>query len=112
MVRNRHKRAQQVGIYAGEISHSSISEMSRIRNIRWIDLRRRQTLEPSPTRTQAMKGNKVSAVWSRLVRWHQLARERACLRRISDATLKDLGLSRADVEIESHRHFWEDPFNK
>ena len=59
-----------------------------------------------------MKGQ-ISAGWfARVVRWHQLSRERAHLRRVSDATLKDLGLSRADIESESHRHFWEDPFNK
>ncbi|NMY76680.1 MULTISPECIES: DUF1127 domain-containing protein [Pseudomonas] len=59
-----------------------------------------------------MKGQMAATAWARIIRWHQLARERACLRKISDATLKDLGLSRADVEIESNRHFWEDPFNK
>jgi uncharacterized protein YjiS (DUF1127 family) len=49
---------------------------------------------------------------ARISRWYQLSRERACLRQISDAALKDLGLSRADIETESHRAFWDDPFNK
>ena len=49
---------------------------------------------------------------ARLMRWHELSQERALLRQISDAALKDLGLSRADIEIESHRAFWDDPFNK
>ena len=47
-----------------------------------------------------------------IARWYQLSRQRAHLRRISDAALKDLGLSRADIETESHRAFWDDPFNK
>ena len=47
-----------------------------------------------------------------ITRWYQLSRQRAHLRRISDAVLKDLGLSRADIETESHRAFWDDPFNK
>ncbi len=49
---------------------------------------------------------------TQVARWYQLSRERACLRRISDAALKDLGLSRADIETESQRAFWDDPFNK
>ena len=47
-----------------------------------------------------------------IARWYQLSRQRAHLRRISDAVLKDLGLSRADIETESHRAFWDDPFNR
>jgi len=59
-----------------------------------------------------MKGQ-TGMVWiNRVSRWYQLSRERAHLRQISDAALKDLGLSRADIETESHRAFWDDPFNK
>ena len=59
-----------------------------------------------------MKG-RTGMVWiNRVSRWYQLSRERAHLRQISDAALKDLGLSRADIETESHRAFWDDPFNK
>ena len=54
----------------------------------------------------------VKRLLVRVARWHQLSRERASLRKISDAALKDLGLSRADIEIESHRAFWDDPFSK
>lgn len=59
--------------------------------------------------SQKYWAQKVMAV---IARWYQLSRQRAHLRRISDATLKDLGLSRADIESESHRAFWDDPFNK
>ncbi|MNE59633.1 hypothetical protein D3C80_1547430 [compost metagenome] len=45
----------------------------------------------------------------KLTRWHQLYRERTLLASLSDEALKDIGLSRADVEQESERHFWEDP---
>ena len=59
-----------------------------------------------------MKGQ-TGMVWiNRVSRWYQLSRERAQLRQISDAALKDLGLSRADIETESHRAFWDDPFNR
>ena len=59
-----------------------------------------------------MKGQKGVMWFARISRWYQLSRERAYLRQISDAALKDLGLSRADIDTESHRAFWDDPFNK
>ena len=59
-----------------------------------------------------MKGLRAVQWWARIARWYQLSQERANLRRISDAALKDLGLSRADIETESHRAFWDDPFKK
>ncbi|MEO1330528.1 MAG: DUF1127 domain-containing protein [Pseudomonadota bacterium] len=45
-------------------------------------------------------------------RWRvcaQVARERRALRELSDHQLRDLGLSRADVEREAHRPFWDAP---
>ena len=45
-------------------------------------------------------------------RWQVLRHERLMLASMSDDALKDIGLSRADVEQESHRHFWEDPLRK
>ena len=59
-----------------------------------------------------MKGQKGRVWIAQVARWYQLSRERACLRRISEAALKDLGLSRADIETESQRACWDDPFNK
>ncbi|MFZ6048516.1 DUF1127 domain-containing protein [Pseudomonas sp. CR3202] len=53
-----------------------------------------------------------AAAWHRIRRWEQLAYEREQLARMSDAMLKDIGLSRADVMEESERHFWEDPMTK
>lgn len=49
---------------------------------------------------------------ARLQRWAQLYRQRRDLARASDAMLKDLGLSRADVMRESERPFWDDPLAK
>ncbi len=46
---------------------------------------------------------------ARLQRWAQLYQQRRDLARASDAMLKDLGLSRADVMRESERPFWDDP---
>ncbi|MFP3514739.1 DUF1127 domain-containing protein [Pseudomonas sp. SIMBA_077] len=59
-----------------------------------------------------MKGQTRITWLACIARWYQLARERSALRRISDEALKDLGLSRADIELESHRPFWDDPLKK
>lgn len=48
----------------------------------------------------------------RIVRWHELHRERVMLAGMSDEALKDIGLSRADVEQEALRPFWDDPMHK
>ncbi|WP_449431732.1 DUF1127 domain-containing protein [Pseudomonas putida] len=48
----------------------------------------------------------------RLGRWVQLYRQRRELATLSDATLHDLGLSRADIQQEADRHFWDDPLRK
>ncbi|CAM3984909.1 hypothetical protein CCOS865_01758 [Pseudomonas reidholzensis] len=51
-------------------------------------------------------------VAQRLARWHQLYRQRRELAQLSDATLADLGLSRADIQQEAERPFWDDPLRK
>ena len=50
------------------------------------------------------------AVVKRLLRWHELRRQRQQLASLSDAALQDLGLSRADTWVEAQRPFWDDPF--
>ena len=47
--------------------------------------------------------------WRQLRRWWQLAEQRRQLASLSDAALKDIGLSRADAWQESERPFWDDP---
>jgi len=53
-----------------------------------------------------------SGALQRVFRWQALYRERQVLASMSDEALRDIGLNRADVEQESHRHFWEDPLRK
>ncbi|HEY0286854.1 MAG TPA: DUF1127 domain-containing protein [Pseudomonas sp.] len=43
------------------------------------------------------------------LRWLQLHRERMALASLSDDALKDMGLSRADIQQEVERPFWDDP---
>ena len=54
----------------------------------------------------------LRALWQRVVRWHEVSRERHVLAALNDDALKDMGLSRADVEQETHQHFWNDPMGK
>lgn len=44
----------------------------------------------------------------RLLRWHDLARQRRALLTMNDYMLKDIGISRADAEREARRPFWSD----
>ncbi|WP_296249721.1 DUF1127 domain-containing protein [Pseudomonas sp. UBA4194] len=48
----------------------------------------------------------------RVMRWVALAQQRNQLSAMSDAALKDIGLSRADILQESERPFWDDPLGK
>ncbi|MBE8591271.1 DUF1127 domain-containing protein [Pseudomonas sp. MAFF 301449] len=92
-----------------------------IRNIRWIDHSAPHTLTSSPREGEKMKGQKgyvlmvkrpFAGLFQRVARWQTLRHERQMLASMSDDALKDIGLSRADVEQETHRHFWEDPLRK
>ncbi|KAF0865508.1 DUF1127 domain-containing protein [Pseudomonas sp. LD120] len=57
-------------------------------------------------------GLSLATLWHRVWRWHAVARERRMLAGLSDTALRDLGLSRADVEREVTRPFWDDPMHK
>ncbi len=54
----------------------------------------------------------VSDLLHKFSRWYELHRERELLASLSDDALKDIGVSRADVEHESIRPFWDDPIHK
>ncbi len=47
-----------------------------------------------------------SGLIATLDRWSERARQRSALGRLSDEMLKDIGLSRADVHIETRKPFW------
>jgi len=57
-------------------------------------------------------GRILQAAWQRLRRWHALYRQRQQLASLNDEMLKDIGLSRADVETEINRPFWDEPFRR
>ncbi|MDX5372577.1 MAG: DUF1127 domain-containing protein [Pseudomonadaceae bacterium] len=54
----------------------------------------------------------LQALWLRLQRWHELARQRRQLAMLDDVALKDIGLSRGDILQESERPFWDDPLKR
>lgn len=47
-----------------------------------------------------------------LWRWYELRRQRRQLASLSDDALKDIGLSRADIQQEAERPFWNDPLRR
>ena len=46
-------------------------------------------------------------VWPKVGYWRELSRQRSQLNKMSDALLKDTGISRADAESEAERPFWD-----
>ena len=71
-----------------------------------------------PTRTTtafAPRGASLATVavqlLSRALVWLEVRRQRRQLQGLSDAMLRDIGLSRADAERESTRPFWDLPWD-
>lgn len=62
-----------------------------------------------PKAANASAPGLLSQAWITLRRWNQLARQRRQLASLSDEMLKDIGRSRADIEWEANRPFWDDP---
>ena len=50
-----------------------------------------------------------SGIAHRVAHWYTLHQEREALARMSDDALKDLGMSRADIQQEAELPFWKDP---
>ena len=48
----------------------------------------------------------IAAVFRELGSWTDRARQRHQLAQLDDAALKDIGLVRADVEMETNKPFW------
>jgi uncharacterized protein YjiS (DUF1127 family) len=57
---------------------------------------------------EAAGGGWVQRFADRLLTWLQRSRQRRQLATSSDHMLKDMGLSRADVDHETSRRFWQD----
>ena len=49
----------------------------------------------------------ISAAFDTLAAWHERMRQRRRLGELDDRLLKDIGLTRADVAIETSKPFWQ-----
>lgn len=54
----------------------------------------------------------LAALKRHVLRWWTLHRERQLLAGLSDDALKDMGLSRADIQQEVDKPFWDDPMKR
>ena len=45
---------------------------------------------------------------TRVLRWHELGRQRRTLLTLDERMLKDIGISRGEAEREARRPFWSD----
>jgi uncharacterized protein YjiS (DUF1127 family) len=50
----------------------------------------------------------AAAGLGRVLRWHELARERRALLTLNERMLDDIGISRVEAEREASRPFWQD----
>jgi|TARA_R110000744_G_scaffold64950_7_gene133510 uncharacterized protein YjiS (DUF1127 family) len=71
----------------------------------WISIRvRALPLKIVRNRLQAL----AFKAWLKLRRWQQVSYERRLLLTMSDAQMKDIGVSRAEAMNEAVRPFWDD----
>lgn len=57
-------------------------------------------------------GHFLQRLGAKIERWDQLLCQRRQLREMDDHMLKDIGLSRADVDRITGHHFWDDPLQR
>ena len=50
----------------------------------------------------------AAALVRKLLAWRERAEQRAALKSLDDRLLKDIGVSRSDVRLESRKPFWQD----
>ena len=65
----------------------------------------------APPAASASRGDRglrkfAAAAVTRLLHWHELARQRRALLTLDDRMLKDIGVTRAEAEREAGRPFW------
>jgi uncharacterized protein YjiS (DUF1127 family) len=64
------------------------------------------TLAGLTTRRRPWVADRVGRAVHLVLTWHERARQRRRLRALDDYMLRDIGLSRADVEGEADKPFW------
>jgi uncharacterized protein YjiS (DUF1127 family) len=66
----------------------------------------RATLAGVSTRSQPWLASKAARAVDLVLAWQERARQRRHLRSLDNHMLRDIGLSRADVEGEAGKPFW------
>jgi uncharacterized protein YjiS (DUF1127 family) len=63
---------------------------------------------PRPLRTRRSRGplSWPHHLFERLAQWQERSRQRDHLQRLDDRLLKDIALTRADIEREIRKRFW------
>ncbi len=56
-------------------------------------------------------GARIAAVFMRLRRWNEVARQRQALRNLDPHLLADIGLTEKRAAREADRPFWDDPID-
>jgi len=54
-----------------------------------------------------MLSAQAKKVWATIMYWREISISRAQLAKLSDVRLKDIGMSRAEAELEARRPFWD-----
>jgi uncharacterized protein YjiS (DUF1127 family) len=57
--------------------------------------------------TVARREHWLARGWATLGAWLARSRDRRALAELDDFMLKDIGMTRADVVVESGKHFWQ-----
>jgi uncharacterized protein YjiS (DUF1127 family) len=65
------------------------------------------TLAGLTARSRPWRAGGLVGVVDLLLAWHERGRQRRHLRAFDDHMLRDIGLSRADVEAEADKPFWQ-----
>jgi uncharacterized protein YjiS (DUF1127 family) len=66
----------------------------------------RATLAGLTVRSRPLGAGRVDRAIDLVLSWHERSRQRRQLRSLSHHMLRDIGLSRADVEAEAAKPFW------
>lgn len=61
-----------------------------------------------PGATSRLAPGRLHQIWRRIVRAHELHRQRQALLELDPRALKDIGISAADAWQEGHLPFWVD----
>lgn len=63
---------------------------------------------PSVRAAVVVPGGRLAQAYDQVLSWLERARQRRQLAELGDHMLKDIGLTRADVEAETSKPFWRE----